>query len=179
MARNLSIDKLFVPVIIVVCLINYGMAAPNPQQKEPERSQSMVQALNSGLAMAQAFLQVISQLFNQFNTMMPKFINLFTNPGIPQLPDMPSLPDLPAKLHSIENDITTKLHSLTDFYTSINATPTDQTKTTPFATATEHSVLSMPDFASWIPRGMNIFPRAQSPLSKDVELISNDVIKPN
>lgn len=160
------------------------MAAPYPQQQEPERSQSMVQTINSGLAMAQAFLQAITQLFNQFNAMMPKFINLFTNPmGMPQLPELssslPSLPDLPAKLYTIGNDFTTKIHSLTDFHTTMNnGMPTDQTKAIPLASATDRSVFSMPDVASWIPRTINIFPSAQSPLSKDVELISNSVIKP-
>lgn len=152
-------------IVLILCLIFGGLTAPLPQQ--PERSQSMTgQAIQNGLAMAQAFIQVMQQIFNQFNATFPKLINMLTNQGTPQIPQLPSLPDLPAKLHTVDSDIHTQLHS---------SIPTDLNTLMSLPDSTEHPLITMPNLAAW--SSSNVVPTIQSSISKDVELISDDVIE--
>lgn len=85
------------------------------------------QSVNSDLNFVQNFMQLVTQLFNNFNTLFPKFISLFTTTapaalappnlrppgqGLPSLPEisaaMPSIPNFnnwqPEKINSVRKD---------------------------------------------------------------------------
>lgn len=111
---------------VVLChLLIVSMAIPMPQSDQAEAITA--QSVNSDIAFVQNFMQFISQLFNNFNTLFPKFINLFTTTaptasgptnlrppgqGLPSLPEisavMPSMPNFnnwnqPEKMNSVQN----------------------------------------------------------------------------
>lgn len=90
-----------------------SMAAPLPQSADLSQAEAMTaQSVNSDLAFAQNFMQLLSQLFNNFNTLFPKFISLFTTPAPTALapPNLrppgqaiPSLPEIAAAVPSMPN----------------------------------------------------------------------------
>lgn len=88
-------------------LLVVSMAVPSPQFEA-----ITAQSVNSDLNFVQNFMQLVTQLFNNFNTLFPKFISLFTTtaPGAPALPNLrppgqgiPSLPEISAGMPSIPN----------------------------------------------------------------------------
>lgn len=98
---------------IVAQLLFIVYAAPMPQSQVAQlTSQSApitVQSVDGGIAFTQNFMQLFSSMFHSFNTIVPRFINLFTGqnpaapgapsnalPGLPSLPNIPSIPSLPS-----------------------------------------------------------------------------------
>lgn len=88
---------------------------PQPQPQPQSQSQSQgataqpiinAQSVNGGIAFTQQFMQLLSMLFNNFNSIVPRFVNLFTGPSsvavpspsqsIPSLSNIPGLPSLPS-----------------------------------------------------------------------------------
>lgn len=114
--------KMFILNTFLCHLLICSIAAPHPQYHgQPqsttafERSQAeaiTAQSVNSDLAFVQNFMQFVSQLFNNFNTLFPKFISLFTTtaPAALALPNLrpagqalPSLPEISGAMPSIPN----------------------------------------------------------------------------
>lgn len=153
MERISTSTKFLVQVIIFVVLIFGGMVSSYPQsvQRMADQSQAMsAETVNSGLCMAQNFIQAFNQLFQQFSTMLPKVFNMFTSMQLPQLPDLPSLSNLP-NIPSIPTDISKFIETF-------------ETDATAF-------IQSLPSPT------LNQLPGIIQTAPKDVELIDNDVIK--
>lgn len=103
---SLSFVAQLLLVVNVVAMPQSQVAIQNPtSQSSPITAQSV----NSGIAFTQNFMQIFSTLFNNFNSFVPRFINLFTGqnpiagpgavpsaPGVPSLSDIPGLPSLPS-----------------------------------------------------------------------------------
>lgn len=134
----IKMKKILILNIILCHLLVVSVAVPSPplgrQQQSIANDHSKAEAItaqsvNSDLAFAQNFMQLISQLFNNFNTLFPKFISLFTTTaptalappnlrppgqGLPSLPEisaaMPSMPNFnnwqPEKINSAPKDHT-------------------------------------------------------------------------
>lgn len=153
MERIYTSTKFLVQVIIFVVLIFGGTVSSYPQsvQRMADQSQAMsAETVNSGLCMAQNFIQAFNQLFQQFSTMLPKVFNMFTSMQLPQLPDLPSLSNLP-NIPSIPTDISKFIETF-------------ETDATAF-------IQSLPSPT------LNQLPGIIQTAPKDVELIDNDVIK--
>lgn len=100
---------------LLVCTI----AAPYPEYHGQPHPITMghpqaitAQSVNSDLTFAQTFIQLIAQLYNNFNTLFPKFVNLFTTTAPAALAPsnlrpagqgLPSLPEVSAAVPSIPN----------------------------------------------------------------------------
>lgn len=111
--------QIFILNTFLCHLLVYSIAAPHPQFHGPKESIAInrsqaeaitAQSVNSDLMFAQNFMQLLSQLFNNFNTLFPKFINLFTAPAALAPPNLrppgqalPSLPEISAAVPSIPN----------------------------------------------------------------------------
>lgn len=52
-------------------------------------------AMNNGIAFTQSFMQLLNLFLANFNTMIPKFVELFTSTG-PNLAALPSVPGIPS-----------------------------------------------------------------------------------
>lgn len=90
-------------------VVSMAVAVPSPQ---PQAEAITAQSVNSDLNFVQNFMQLVTQLFNNFNTLFPKFISLFTTtaPGAGALPNLrppgqglPSLPEISAAMPTMPN----------------------------------------------------------------------------
>lgn len=105
--------KLISCIIFSVILAPLVFGVPLPQSQPPLQgataaAQPIVnaQTVNGGIAFTQQFMQLLGMLFNNFNTIVPRFVNLFTgqspsaaglpSPGqsIPSLSNIPGVPSL-------------------------------------------------------------------------------------
>lgn len=102
--------KLFVNLLVVCAIIAQLVfcvdAAPYPQPQEGQQMLTMpatitADAMNNGIAISQSFMQLLSLFLNNFNSMIPKMVDLFTSTSpaagkvpIPSAPGIPSLPSL-------------------------------------------------------------------------------------
>lgn len=81
-----------------------AQAAQSSQLVNGQSAPMTAQSVNSGINFTQQFMQLLSMLFNNFNSIVPRFVNLFTgqNPtaagGAPtqSIPSIPGLPSLTA-----------------------------------------------------------------------------------
>lgn len=109
-------EKRFILNIFLCHLVVLSVAAPHPQKSRaidlPRGEAITAQSVNSDLTFVQNFMQFLSQLFNNFNTLFPKFINLFTTtapaalapPNLrPSGQALPSLPEISGATPSIPN----------------------------------------------------------------------------
>lgn len=98
--------NLIVPVIYIshlVCCVN-GLPYPEPQgniQTVTLPAAITADSVNNGIAFSQSFMQLLNMFLTNFNTMIPKFVELFTaaaapsagvlNTGGQSIPSIPSL----------------------------------------------------------------------------------------
>lgn len=102
-------------VILTPLVIGVPLPQMQPQSQSQSQSQSQgataqsiinAQSVNGGIAFTQQFMQLLSMLFNNFNSIVPRFVNLFTGQNqaaipspaqsIPSLSNIPGLPSLPS-----------------------------------------------------------------------------------
>lgn len=117
--------QIFILNTFLCHLLVISMATSLPQFDRHQQQQKSIafdltqaeaitaQSVNSDLTFAQNFMQLLSQLFNNFNTLFPKFISLFTTTTPTALAPtsnlrppgqaLPSLPEISAVMPSIPN----------------------------------------------------------------------------
>lgn len=133
-----AIKTVFVLNTILCYLLVCSTAAPRPESVGQQNSIAIehtqseaitAQSVSSELNFVQSFIQLLSQLYNNFNTLFPKFVNLFTTnapaalaptnlrppgQGLPSLPEIsaavPSTPNFgawqPEKINTVQRDHT-------------------------------------------------------------------------
>lgn len=92
MNENCKHKNVIISILILVNIILCVIAAPHQkQQSTNEPSQAITaQTVTTEMAFVQTFMQLLSQMFTQFNTIIPKFVNLFAA-NTPQVPAAPNL----------------------------------------------------------------------------------------
>lgn len=104
--------KLISCIVFSVILAPLVCCAPAPQTQGAIAAAAAAQPImnaqtvNGGIAFTQQFMQLLSMLFNNFNAIVPRFVNLFTGQnqapipsagqGIPSLANIPGMPSLPS-----------------------------------------------------------------------------------
>lgn len=94
--------------------LSVGQTAPGQptvgQTLTGQSSPMTTQSVNNGINLTQQFIQLMGMLFNNFNTFIPRFVNLFTgqNPIATDTASVLPLPDV-SSLQSIQSGLNNDL----------------------------------------------------------------------